>query len=244
MTTDAHSYDTRPGINSGPHRRRPDAGVCAARHAPQSRGGSGNAGGLLRHPGSGGQADSSRFRSGSIQSPLAQPGHAAGRDRDGPLCDRRRCAFAAPSHCGAHAGSGGIDALVRADARPAPGGGARSVRGQLFIDHGPDQRRGGRRHLPLRARLHARVPRSCSPRCSGPTAAVLRVAVYLHGGDVRAGFCQQFDVAVSLLGDHHALLLSADRLHTDTRGATECIEGARHEPGRRPRLRAGHRLVP
>ena len=51
-------------------------------------------------------------------------------------------------------------------ARRASGGGAESVRGQVLRHHGPDQRHCGRRHLPLRAGLHARIPRSgASRRC-------------------------------------------------------------------------------
>ena len=72
---------------------------------------------------------------------------------------------------------------------------------------------------------------------------LLRAAVHLHGGDVRHHLRQQPALAVPVLGDHHPLLVPADRLHADRGGAAECPAGAGDEPGRRAGLRAGHCLV-
>ena len=59
----------------------------------------------------------------------------------------------------------------------------------------------------------------------GPAAVVLRAAVHLHGRHVRHHLRQQPAVAVPVLGNHHALLVPADRLHADGGGAAECACG-------------------
>ena len=134
--------------------------------------------------------------------------------------------------------------MGRIRGRPARAGDAEPVRGQILRDHGVDQRFGGRRHLHLRAGLHAGVSRGRPHGRPGSAASVFRAAVCLHGRDVRSDLRKQPDVAVSVLGNHHALLVPADRLHADGRSEAERAAGAGDEPGRRAGLRIGNRVVP
>ena len=144
----------------------------------------------------------------------------------------------------------GADPGPRATGRLAlPGAGRASARnraGPPLLVRPPVAGDGARhrRHRPAdlhqRRRLHARLPPR-QPDAQGTPQRLLRTAVRLSLGHVRAGGLELPAAAAGLLGNHHPLLVPADRLHPYRRDDRLRLPRPEHEPGGRRRLRGGHR---